>query len=98
MWAIAPCSARSKADEQWDSLLGSRLHAGPLPAEHADEILAKVLGIRLRRRRVPALPRLPPHRDFQSNREDDPPRRSTRPENAKASGTSRLTHISPKHH
>ena len=48
-------------------------------AEHAEEILAAVQGVRLRGRRVQAMPGLPPRRNFQSNREDGPPRRP-RPE------------------
>ena len=49
-------------------------------AEHAEEILAAVQGVRLRGRRVQAMPGLPPRRNFQSNREDGPPRRGARPE------------------
>ncbi|MCX7411415.1 MAG: DEAD/DEAH box helicase [Planctomycetales bacterium] len=49
-------------------------------AENAEEILAAVQGVRLRGRRVQAMPGLPPRRNFQSNREDGPPRRGARPE------------------
>ena len=47
-------------------------------ADHAEEILAAVQGVRLRGRRIQAMPGLPPRRNFQSNREGPPPRRGPR--------------------
>ena len=47
-------------------------------AECAEQILEAVQGVRLRGRRVQAMPGLPPRRDFKPFRMDGPPRRSPR--------------------
>jgi ATP-dependent RNA helicase DeaD len=46
--------------------------------EFADQILDSVQGVRLRGRRVQAIPGLPPRRDFRSRNEGGPPRRRRR--------------------
>ena len=49
-------------------------------SEHAEEILGAVQGVRLRGRRVQAMPGLPPRRNFQPNGESPPlGKRGTRP-------------------
>ena len=49
-------------------------------SEHAEEILGAVQGVRLRGRRVQAMPGLPPRRNFQPNAESPPlGKRGTRP-------------------
>ena len=47
-------------------------------AESAEQILNAVQGVRLRGRRVQAMPGTPPRRDFKPSRNDGPPRRSHR--------------------
>lgn len=47
-------------------------------ADAADQILNAVQGVRLRGRRVQAMPATPPRRDFQSPRQGGPPRRGHR--------------------
>ncbi len=47
-------------------------------AESAEQILDSVQGVRLRGRRIQAMPGLPPRRDFRPAREDGPPRRGPR--------------------